>query len=177
MGSFKMRVNHLHCAFALNNLPRGVASKSNMPNPLYLRKHFGNLGRYQTSIKPLVKVNAIATIDNFLNLFKTIIRGEYVIVHQYKSVAPFDGNFFDIHVWSYNTLLSRHNTPCAFIRASASKKTVCGFVIYKVWINGVIGLRSVNRIGKTRVDIIACATTYGFTFPFIITVWSEIKNF
>ena len=149
---------------AFRNLARRVTAKADavMVTPSDHCEEVREMVIHKAGIQRLVEVHGIATGNDFLQLlFGVVASGKEIIVHQDKAVTTFDGYLIHIHVGADATLFARHDTPRAFVWASASEKAI-SHILWEVRIYGVIRLQTVDLIREARCDVVASTSTDDF---------------
>ena len=140
-------------------------------------KEQGEMVIHQPCVKCLVEIDCITTPDDLLQLLHGIVSGgENVVIHQHKFCPSLNDYFVHVHIGPYLALFPWHHAPRAFVGASPCQEAVGG-IFRDLLINGVVGLRPVNLLRQTTLDVVAGATMDDFVgIVYRPVVGREIEN-
>lgn len=152
-------VYHIHGALTFGYLGMGVAAEADavVVKPFHAGQESGIFIGDEAGVECLVEVDAVAAVDDLLELTDGIVTGgQDVVVHEDQLAAALDGYFVHVHVGTDGAFLTRHDAPGTLVGTSSGKKTESGFLVH-IGIDAVVGLQAVYLVGQLAVQVIAGA--------------------
>jgi len=80
----------------------------------------------------LVEVHTQPHPDNLLYLPQSVVRGQYIVIHEDDTVTPLHRNLFYIHIRIDIPFFLGYYAPLAPVRASPCQKAVSRSFVYSI---------------------------------------------